>query len=91
MIDDPTCDNALCVPPGNHFDRVFGSSRDLWLSVQRRTDLWEAMHSPTECEPIQQARADRHGLKSAERSRRTIPADAQAPRKNPMSATIALS
>jgi addiction module HigA family antidote len=26
--------------------RVFGNSPEFWLNVQRRTDLWEAMHSP---------------------------------------------
>jgi addiction module HigA family antidote len=26
--------------------RVFGNSPDFWLNVQRRSDLWEAMHSP---------------------------------------------
>jgi len=26
--------------------RVFGNSRDFWLNVQRRSDLWEAMNSP---------------------------------------------
>jgi antitoxin HigA-1 len=25
--------------------RVFGNSPEFWLNVQRRTDLWEAMHS----------------------------------------------
>jgi plasmid maintenance system antidote protein VapI len=25
---------------------VFGNSPDFWLNVQRRSDLWEAMHSP---------------------------------------------
>jgi addiction module HigA family antidote len=26
--------------------RVFGNSPEFWLNVQRRNDLWEAMHSP---------------------------------------------
>lgn len=30
--------------------RVFGNSPDFWLNVQRRGDLWEAMHSPKERE-----------------------------------------
>jgi addiction module HigA family antidote len=36
--------------------RVFGSSRDLWLNVQRRSDLWEAINSPREREPIERAK-----------------------------------
>ena len=36
--------------------RVFGNSPDFWLNVQRRTDLWEAMHSPRERERIERAR-----------------------------------
>jgi antitoxin HigA-1 len=36
--------------------RVFGNSADFWLNVQRRTDLWEAMHSPRERERIRRAR-----------------------------------
>jgi|SRR5271168_5393905 len=28
--------------------RVFGNSPDFWLNVQRRSYLWEAMHSPRE-------------------------------------------
>jgi addiction module HigA family antidote len=36
--------------------RVFGKSSEFWLNVQRRTDLWEAMHSPSECERIERAR-----------------------------------
>ena len=28
--------------------RVFGNSPDFWLNVQRRTDLWNALHSPRE-------------------------------------------
>lgn len=36
--------------------RVFGNSPDFWLNVQRRSDLWEAMHSPKERERIKRAR-----------------------------------
>jgi len=35
---------------------VFGNSPDFWLNVQRRRDLWEAMHSPRERERIERAR-----------------------------------
>lgn len=41
--------------------RVFGNSADFWLNVQRRSDLWDAMHSPRERERIERARP----LKSA--------------------------
>jgi antitoxin HigA-1 len=37
------------------FARVFGNSPDFWLNVQRRSDLWEAMHSPRERERIARA------------------------------------
>src|SRR5271168_4072978 len=36
--------------------RVFGNSPDFWLNVQRRTDLWGAMHSPRDLERIERAR-----------------------------------
>jgi addiction module HigA family antidote len=36
--------------------RVFGNSPDFWLNVQRRSDLWKAMHSPRERERIKRAR-----------------------------------
>ena len=36
--------------------RVFGNSPDFWLNVQRRSDLWEAMHSPRERKRIQRAK-----------------------------------
>ena len=36
--------------------RVFGNSPDFWLNMQRRSDLWEAMHSPRERERIERAR-----------------------------------
>jgi antitoxin HigA-1 len=36
--------------------RVFGNSPAFWLNVQRRSDLWQAMHSPRERERIKRAR-----------------------------------
>jgi antitoxin HigA-1 len=36
--------------------RVFGNSPDFWLNVQRRTDLWEAIHSPRERKRIERTR-----------------------------------
>ncbi len=36
-----TADTALMLA------RVFGNSADFWLNVQRRNDLWEALHSPS--------------------------------------------
>lgn len=36
--------------------RVFGNSPDFWLNVQRRTDLWEATHSPRERARIERAK-----------------------------------
>jgi addiction module HigA family antidote len=36
--------------------RVFGNSPDFWLNIQRRSDLWEAMHSPKERARIDRAK-----------------------------------
>jgi antitoxin HigA-1 len=36
--------------------RVFGNSLEFWLNMQRRTDLWEAMHSASERKRIERAR-----------------------------------
>ena len=36
--------------------RVFDNSPDFWLNVQRRNDLWDAMHSPKERQRIDRAR-----------------------------------
>ncbi|MFT4182378.1 MAG: HigA family addiction module antitoxin [Rhizobium sp.] len=36
--------------------RVFGNSPEFWLNVQRRSDLWDVMHSPQERERIEHAR-----------------------------------
>ena len=45
-----TADTALILA------RVFGNSADFWLNVQRRTDLWEALHSPNRLQRIKRAR-----------------------------------
>jgi plasmid maintenance system antidote protein VapI len=36
--------------------RVFANTPDFWLNVQRRSDLWKAMHSPRERKRIERAR-----------------------------------
>lgn len=36
--------------------RVFGNSPEFWLNVQRRSDLWQAMHSPREQARIKRAK-----------------------------------
>lgn len=36
--------------------RVFGNSPEFWLNVQRRNDLWQAMHSPKERQRIDRAK-----------------------------------
>jgi addiction module HigA family antidote len=46
-----TADTALMMA------RVFGNSPEFWLNVQRRTDLWEALHTPKRRLRIEQARA----------------------------------
>jgi len=36
--------------------RVFGNSPEFWLNVQRRTDLWNAMHSARDRKRIERAK-----------------------------------
>ena len=36
--------------------RVFGNSPDFWLNIQRRNELWEAMHDPREQARVSRAR-----------------------------------
>ena len=45
-----TADTALMLA------RVFGNSADFWLNVQRRNDLWEALHSSKRRQRIERAR-----------------------------------
>jgi addiction module HigA family antidote len=47
---------AVTAPTALILARVFGNSADFWLNVQRRSDIWEAMHSPRERERIKRAR-----------------------------------
>jgi len=45
-----TADTALMLA------RAFGNSADFWLNLQRRNDLWEALHSPERRQRIERAR-----------------------------------
>ena len=45
-----TADTALMLA------RAFGNSADFWLNVQRRSDLWKALHSPKRRQRINRAR-----------------------------------
>jgi addiction module HigA family antidote len=47
---------AVTAPTALILATVFGNSPDFWLNIQRRTDLWEAMHQPAERERIERAR-----------------------------------
>jgi addiction module HigA family antidote len=52
------CNNRrnVTAPTALILARVFGNSPDFWLNVQRRSDLWKAMHSPRERKRIKRAR-----------------------------------
>jgi addiction module HigA family antidote len=45
-----TADTALMLA------RVFGNSAEFWLNIQRRNDLWAALHSPRRRERINRAK-----------------------------------
>jgi len=45
-----TADTALMLA------RVFGNTPEFWLNVQRRNDLWDALHSPTRRQRIERAK-----------------------------------
>ena len=47
---------AVTAPTALILARVFGNSADFWLNTQKRMDLWEATHSPTEAERIARAK-----------------------------------
>src|ERR1700680_5098406 len=52
------CNNRrnVTAPTALILARVFGNSPDFWLNLQRRNDLWEAMHSPRERKRIERAK-----------------------------------
>ena len=45
-----TADTALMLA------RVFGNSPDFWLNIQRRTDLWQALHTAARRQRILRAK-----------------------------------
>jgi antitoxin HigA-1 len=46
-----TADTALMLA------RVFGNSADFWMNLQRRIDIWEAMHTPSRRRRIERAKS----------------------------------
>ena len=52
------CNNRrnVTAPTALILARVFGNSADFWLNVQRRNDLWQALHSPERRQRIERAR-----------------------------------
>lgn len=47
---------SVTAPTALILARVFGNSPDFWLNIQRRTDLWTALHDTKEAERIGRAR-----------------------------------
>lgn len=47
---------AVTAPTALILARVFGNSAEFWLNVQRRSDLWVALHSPRERARVERAK-----------------------------------
>ena len=47
---------AITADTGLMLARVFGNTADFWLNVQRRNELWAALHSPERRQRIERAR-----------------------------------
>ncbi len=45
--------------------RVFGNSPDFWLNIQRRNELWQAMHTPEQRKRIGRAKPLAKSLRAA--------------------------
>ena len=52
------CNNrrSVTAPDALILARVFGNSPEFWLNIQRRNDLWKAMHSTRQRERTKRAR-----------------------------------
>jgi antitoxin HigA-1 len=51
------CNNRRTVtaPTALILARVFGNSAEFWLNIQRRQDLWQALHDPAQNDRILRA------------------------------------
>jgi addiction module HigA family antidote len=47
---------SVTAPTALILAKVFGNTPEFWLNVQRRTDLWLAMHNPEEMKRIGRAK-----------------------------------
>ena len=47
---------AVTAPTALILARVFGTTAEFWLNLQRRNDLWAAMNSPKERARVERAR-----------------------------------
>lgn len=47
---------GITAPTALILARVFGTSADFWLNLQRRNDLWATMHDPKEMQRIARAK-----------------------------------
>jgi antitoxin HigA-1 len=47
---------GITAPTALILARVFGNSADFWLNLQRRVDVWDALHNPVQIERIERAR-----------------------------------
>jgi antitoxin HigA-1 len=47
---------SITAPTALILARVFGNSADFWLNLQRRVDVWNALHNPVQIERIERAK-----------------------------------
>ena len=47
---------TITAPTALILARVFGNSPEFWLNLQRRSDLWEALHNPAQRKRIDRAK-----------------------------------